>query len=208
MPRITTAHEHAQREKILRAANNCFGRRGYHQTTIQDICDEAELSKGGLYTYFRSKEDILGAVVENSVRTTLSEAKAAAASGRSALHRLDRVAEVTIARLISGNSHAASPQLLLEIWAEASKNPEIKAQCSRAYDEWRAFLTGLLRDGIARGEIKAWVDPDSLAAILLAVFDGLSLQEGITAAKVRWPEIATMLRRGLVEGIIAGETSG
>ncbi len=208
MPRITTEREQSQRDKILRAANTCFGRRGYHQTTIQDICDEAELSKGGLYTYFRSKEDILAAVVGNSVRTTLSEAKAAAASAETALRRLDRVAEVTIARLISGNSHAASPQLLLEIWAEASKNPEIKAQCTRAYDEWRAFLSQLLRDGIACGEIKPWVDPESLAAILLAVFDGLSLQEGITAAKVRWSEIATMLRQGLVEGIIAGEITG
>jgi AcrR family transcriptional regulator len=206
VPRVTTEYEHAQREKILRAANARFSSRGYHRTTIQDICDEAEISKGGLYTYFRSKEQVLAAVVDNSVRTMLAEAKAAAASGTTALNRLDRVAEVTIARVMAGESHAASPQLLLEIWAEASKNPDIQSVCARAYAEWRAFLGSLLRDGIAAGEIKPWVDPDSLAAILQGVFDGLSLQEGITQAKVRWSQVTRTLRQGLVEGIIAGET--
>lgn len=203
MPRVSTAYEQAQREKILRAAITCFGRRGYHQTTIQDICDEADLSKGGLYTYFRSKEDILGAVVDGSVRTMLTDARTAAASGTTVLERLDKVAEVTVARL-SAQDAAASPQLMLEIWAEASKNPEIKSVCARAYDEWRMFLVGLLREGVATGEIKPWIDPDSVAAILQGVFDGLSLQEGITEAKVRWSDVTSMLRRGLVEGIVAG----
>lgn len=205
MPRVSTAYEQAQREKILRAAVACFGRRGYHQTTIQDVCDEAALSKGGLYTYFRSKEDILAAVVDGSVRMMLTDAQAAAASGTSVLERLDRVAEVTVARL-GARDAAASPQLMLEIWAEASKNPEIRSVCARAYDEWRMFLASLLREGIATGEIKPWVDPDSLAAILQGVFDGLSLQEGITEARVRWSQVTSMLRRGLVEGIVVRET--
>ncbi|MGH2349297.1 MAG: TetR family transcriptional regulator C-terminal domain-containing protein [bacterium] len=88
----------------------------------------------------------------------------------------------------------------------ARQEPRHPVVCARAYEEWRAFLGSLLRDGIAAGEIKPWVDPDSLAAILQGVFDGLSLQEGITQAKVRWSQVTRTLRRGLVEGIVAGET--
>lgn len=206
MPRVSTAYEQSQREKILRAAVTCFSRRGYHQTTIQDICDEADLSKGGLYTYFRSKEEILAAVVDGSVTMMLEDAKAAAASGTTVLERLNRVADVTVARLGAPDA-TPSPHLMLEIWAEASKNPEIKAVCARAYGGWRTFLAGLLREGIAAGEIKPWVDPDSLAAVLQGVFDGLSLQEGITDARVRWSQVAAVLRRGLVEGVVNGERS-
>lgn len=60
----------------------------------------------------------------------------------------------------------------------------------------------LLREGIADGELKAWMDPDVFAAILVAVFDGLGLQEGMTDGRADWRRITQNLRRGLAEGIV------
>lgn len=203
-PKVSTAHGLEQRERILLAAAACFCRRGFHRTTIQEICDEAALSKGGLYTYFKSKEEVLTAVVEVSFTAMLQRAIAAAHAGDSALEKLDRVAEAVIEGLTSGDLQAVqSPQLFLEIWAEASKNPHLNTLCLQGYEQWRRFLTDLLREGIAQGQFKPDVDPDALAAILLAVFDGLSLQEGLTRMKFDWQQIVRTLRRGLSEGIVA-----
>ncbi len=202
-PKISTEREHQQRETILQAATTCFCEKGYHRTTIQDICDEAGLSKGGLYTYFRSKEEVLAAAVEESVQTALQQAMEVARGGNRVLEKLDRIAEAALDRLTSDTPNSHSPQLSLEIWAEASKNPQVKALCGRSYEQWRKFLADLLREGIANHEFKAWVDPEALAAILVAVFDGLGLQEGVTRVKVDWPRITQMLRRGLAEGILA-----
>lgn len=49
-------------EKIVDTSIKLFIEKGYEQTTIQDILDELDLSKGGLYHHFKSKEDILEAV--------------------------------------------------------------------------------------------------------------------------------------------------
>lgn len=48
-----------KKQKIIEAAIHMFAAKGFHATTIQDIADEAGIAKGGLYFYFKSKEDLL-----------------------------------------------------------------------------------------------------------------------------------------------------
>lgn len=206
MPKVTVEHEQQQRQKILRAAVGCFCQRGYHNTSVQHICDEAGLSKGGLYTYFKSKEQILAAVVKESFIGGLEQAIETAGAGATALDKLDRVATLVIERLSTDDLHAvSSPQLFLEIWAAASKNPRLRALCVEGYDRWKAFLTDLLREGQAHRQIKRDVDPRALAAVLVAAFDGLSMQENLTRTRVDWQRIMQTLRQALGEGILTAE---
>ena len=53
-----------RRDEILVAAQACFARAGFHQTSMQEICAEAGMSPGNLYRYFRSKEDIIAGIAE------------------------------------------------------------------------------------------------------------------------------------------------
>ncbi len=206
MPKVTVEHGQQQRKKILRAAVGCFCQRGYHNTSVQDICDEAGLSKGGLYTYFKSKEQILAAVVKESFIGGLEQAIETAGAGATALDKLDRVATLVIERLSSDDLHAvSSPQLFLEIWAAASKNSRLRALCAEGYERWKAFLTDLLREGQAHRQIKPDVDPRALAAVLVAAFDGLSMQENLTRTRVDWQRIMQTLRQAMGEGILTAE---
>ena len=61
MPKVSEAHIEARRQQILEAANACFSRQGFHQSSVQDICREAGLSPGAVYRYFPSKEHIIAA---------------------------------------------------------------------------------------------------------------------------------------------------
>lgn len=51
-------------ERIIDTSTRLFIEKGYEQTSIQDILDALNLSKGGLYHHFKSKEDILNAVIK------------------------------------------------------------------------------------------------------------------------------------------------
>ncbi|MGN0453505.1 MAG: TetR/AcrR family transcriptional regulator [Ruminococcus sp.] len=55
----------ASRTKILRKAQALFAGKGYSAVTMQDICRETGLSRGGLYRYFGSTEEIFKAIIEN-----------------------------------------------------------------------------------------------------------------------------------------------
>lgn len=53
-----------RREEILNVALQCFSTKGYKGTSVGDICKLAEITKGGLYWHFSSKEEILKAIVQ------------------------------------------------------------------------------------------------------------------------------------------------
>ena len=48
-----------KRSAIIESAIKAFGKKGFHATTIEDITDELKLTKGSLYYYFATKEDLL-----------------------------------------------------------------------------------------------------------------------------------------------------
>lgn len=52
------------RETILEAALRCFSRTGYHKTSMDDIVSESQVSKGGLYWHFKSKQELFMALFE------------------------------------------------------------------------------------------------------------------------------------------------
>jgi TetR/AcrR family transcriptional regulator len=52
-----------QREEMLAAALDLFAQRGYHNTSMHDIADQAEFAIGTLYKFFQNKEDLYKALV-------------------------------------------------------------------------------------------------------------------------------------------------
>jgi AcrR family transcriptional regulator len=56
-----------RRQEIVAAARQLFQTKDYEKTTMQDVMDRLEIAKGTIYHYFKSKEELLEAVVENIV---------------------------------------------------------------------------------------------------------------------------------------------
>jgi AcrR family transcriptional regulator len=63
--------------RLLTAAEELFGERSYHQTTVADICARAGMATGSFYSYFGSKAEIFAAVVR-AINTDLRQAMKAA----------------------------------------------------------------------------------------------------------------------------------
>jgi AcrR family transcriptional regulator len=82
MPRTPVENDRirrATREHILQTALSLFCDQGYYATSIEEIAKQAQISKGLLYHYFKSKADVLAALVDmriNDVLTVMNAAKA------------------------------------------------------------------------------------------------------------------------------------
>src|SRR6478735_4060494 len=59
VPRVSAEHEQEVRERIVRAATRVFSERGFHRATMQDIVRASGLSVGAIYTYFKSKDELI-----------------------------------------------------------------------------------------------------------------------------------------------------
>jgi AcrR family transcriptional regulator len=107
-----------RRRTLLEAAAHLFGRRGYHATTVPAIVAGANSSTGSFYAYFRNKEDVFAAVLEE-----LGERVAAAMSpGEESdpLRRIEHAVEALFnflarnpedARILIVESSGLSPEL-------------------------------------------------------------------------------------------------
>ncbi|MCP4140195.1 MAG: TetR/AcrR family transcriptional regulator [Chloroflexi bacterium] len=65
-----------RRQEIIAAAVKLFGSKGYEKTTMTNVMDTVGIAKGTIYHYFKSKEDLLEAVIEQSVVDYLAEMQA------------------------------------------------------------------------------------------------------------------------------------
>src|ERR1700742_2619416 len=64
MPKVKPETSLARRDEILAAAEICFARQGFHQTTIRDVIRESGLSAGCIYGHFATKEELIQAMGE------------------------------------------------------------------------------------------------------------------------------------------------
>ena len=111
--------DQARRDQIVDAARQCVVRRGFHAASMAEIALAARMSVGQIYRYFPNKEAIVHAIVERIVAKRL-EGIVATAGGEDA-------PTVLAERLAAGVSeeHREDDILLLEVTAEATRNPAV-----------------------------------------------------------------------------------
>ncbi|MGW8314503.1 MAG: TetR/AcrR family transcriptional regulator [Bacteroidales bacterium] len=85
-----------RKEEIVKAAEEVFFSKGFDKSTMDDIAEQAELSKGTLYLYFKSKEDLHMAVAHKAVAMLSEEAAGIEDGEGSALEKLVRLGRAAI----------------------------------------------------------------------------------------------------------------
>jgi AcrR family transcriptional regulator len=172
MPKVSQAYLEARRAEILDAAWACLARKGYHQTTMQDVCEESGLSYGAIYRYFASKEEILHAIFDRIAevsRSIVEEARAQRADPRNTLEAIGRV---TFAYFDQPNFEFVT-RSDIEIWPEVIRNAQLTEKFRAGVRFWHAVVTELLTEAQRRGQLRPDVDPKVVAALDMCVFDGL-----------------------------------
>jgi TetR/AcrR family transcriptional regulator, repressor for uid operon len=127
-----------RRERILVAAETCFGRSGFDRTTMQDIAREAAMSPANIYRYFDSKEALIVGLVDRDRERAilLSDSLRDGKDERAQLLSL-------IEHYFRGMSRDAAI-LRLSIWSESTRNPAIADLIAKGAEESRDWLTAIL----------------------------------------------------------------
>lgn len=156
-----------RREEILAAAQRCFVRNGFHQTSMQEICAEAAMSPGNLYRYFSSKEAIIAGIAERD-RAEVAREFASADLSRGLFAVLEGMAHHHFSE-----RPMEKVKLCTEIMSEARRHPEI-ARISAAFDaDVKRWLIALFKAAADRGDIPHHADFDAVAAMLMIIADGV-----------------------------------
>jgi AcrR family transcriptional regulator len=174
MPKVKPETLAIRRKEILQAAETCFARQGFHQSTIQDVIRESGLSAGCIYGHFTSKEELIQAIGE-SRHSHDSALLATKNGGQDPLQSLRAIARAFLGDLQKEQGLRAR-RVALQLWAEALRDDVVRDQVTRGIREPIALIVDLLRRGQRSGAIDRATQPRATARAMVAMFQGFVLQ--------------------------------
>lgn len=174
VPKVSQEYSEARRRQIIDAAYQCFARKGFHQTTMRDIYDEANLSPGAVYHYFDSKDAIIQASFDFDYQRSRDLFDAAQASG-DALQALNDLIDFFFHGLRAAARLGAS-RVNVQGWGEALVNPRVGHTVRQVTDSYLQALTSVVHQAQSAGQLDPSLDPLAVGQLLLSAYYGLELQ--------------------------------
>lgn len=168
--------EPSTRDRLLEVGAQAISDLSFNGCGLAEILRRAGVPKGSFYHYFESKEDFGVALIEREsdeyvrcMRPLVED------HARSPIARLRAVFETGREECIRNGParRCLIPKLALET---ARLSEPVHAAVKKAYDQWSAQLSQIIREGQARGEIGRHHDPDHLASVLVMLWEGATIR--------------------------------
>ena len=177
MPKISEEKKRERREHILNVAFELFAEKGYSATGMRDIMKVANISKGGIYVYFKSKTEILLAIVKRvderrhnileSLDPTLSPEEVFAEYLRKRLEDFKYEESHKWSRISS------------EFWSLPRENPELSDLIDRQrFKAYQTDIEYIIRQGIDKGVFRENCSVDSVFYQIMCTIGGAAVMSG------------------------------
>ncbi|MDR3509142.1 MAG: TetR/AcrR family transcriptional regulator [Caulobacteraceae bacterium] len=164
---VSPSKAQARRQQILDAACDCVRRAGFHGASMAEIAQAAGLSVGQIYRYFENKEAIVAAIVAQD----LAEMREKFAEFESADEPFHEVVIGQVSQALDRNYDPNRAALVMEVLAEAARNPRVAAIVRDAdkveRELGRTLLKRILGDDRGETELAA------RSEVLSMLFDGM-----------------------------------
>ncbi|MEX3745529.1 MULTISPECIES: TetR family transcriptional regulator [Lysinibacillus] len=135
----------AKKLEILRTAANLFNRNGYFQTTIEDLANELRLTKGAIYYYVESKEDLLFQCHTLVATECIERIKEIAKSNKTPVEKLEAAMESLIMLMVEDDA-------VFSVVNRANMlSGDMRAEALRQRDEYESIFQSIIEEGITEG---------------------------------------------------------
>jgi AcrR family transcriptional regulator len=162
------SYKEEARDRIVQGALEAFSSKGYHETTMDDVAKEIGISKGALYLYFDSKEQLFTEICKSG-QNQFGEILNETFSGGDLLSGSEKF----FTRMLEENRFF-NQGLLFETLTEASRNKEIRNALREIYERSIETIIKFLNDLKSKRLIRSDVDSRLLAKGLIAIYDGIA----------------------------------
>jgi len=176
VPKVSQEHLDARRAQILAGAQRCFARHGYTGATVARLEEEIGLSRGAIFNYFPSKQDLF---VELALGVNRRYTSLIAEQG------LDAAVDA-----IAGED-AAWLSVLLEVQARLRHDPEFVRKLEAAYDAEPVRISDWFEEQQRAGTARSDLEATELARFASIVINGFALR--VVADEVTDPDAVRRL---------------
>ena len=199
---VATRREREQqmrRETILDAARVLFKDKGYEPTTVDEIAALAELGKGTIYSYFKSKDEIYIAILETEFEVLKKRMNQAIESSATAVEALNNLFETFIQ--YNRERRGFIEAVFVQVDQQSSvRLGDVVIGLREKSSEWIGMVGNVLQWGIEQGEFDPF-DVDRMAKAIIGLILGLIIQSGMGQIKEDLSAYRDTLFQLILEGI-------
>jgi AcrR family transcriptional regulator len=168
-PRANVSEE--RKQQILDAAEDVFTQKGFDDARMDDIAEQTGLSKGTLYLYFKSKDDLIIAILDRIFGGTFQRLEAGGSNHLSATEAVWQFTEEAVSEY---RMMLRIMPVACEFLALAFRNTTVQGALKRYVHDYMEVLAPIIRRGIDSGEFRQ-ADAEEIAIALGAIFEGTIL---------------------------------
>ncbi len=165
------------RADIMRATYRALCAHGYADLTMQDIADEAPVSKAALHYHYDSKRELLAAFQAFIADRFLSRIRAADDPAADPRERLAAVLDAALSPPSSDDELRDIQRALLELKAQAPYKSTLRDHVERTDRAFRDIVADILAEGVEAGAFEPTLDPEATAAFVATVMAGNQAQQ-------------------------------
>jgi AcrR family transcriptional regulator len=187
MPKIVDHDE--RRLSIVHATWRLIAAKGFRATTMREIAKASGVANGGLFPYFRNKEELIGATFEHVFAATNERFEAVRADlvGLPALHALMlQIFPLDEERLLEA-------RIVIPFWEVAANEPELLDLHERTMARWRTEIADHLETAKRLGQIRGDVDVALATDHFMAMLDGVQVIAVLSPANSASERLTRML---------------
>jgi TetR/AcrR family transcriptional repressor of nem operon len=161
------------RAEIIRRSARLMNRQGFLAAPMSAVIEATGIQKGGLYRHFASREALAYAALDHAV-AEVRERFFAALRGRD--HACDQLLAF-LGAYEAGDDASAIPfeggcPIMNAAIESDHAHPGLRQRAGEAMQGWQGLLARIVAGGIRRGEIRADVDADAEASVMIACIEG------------------------------------
>ena len=175
MPKVSDEYLVERQEQILEAAIRCFARTGFHATGMAEIIRESDLSAGSVYRYYKSKDDLIAAIVERmltDLQIQITEATTQVTTPGEAVTACIRFATEYLEHDDTGLS-----RVLPQVWTESLRSPAVQKVVRQKYGAIIEHFETLVQGMQQEDALHDGANPAGVAHLMLSTLQGFILQK-------------------------------
>jgi TetR/AcrR family transcriptional repressor of nem operon len=184
------------RDRIITAAATLFSKKGFNNTALSQILRTAQITKGGFYFHFESKEALGLAVIDTIVRAWVENVLAESVREKDPLERLVRMFDLQ--NKLDSESEFSGFLLIAVLAAEMTESDEMFIErLSEMLEGWHDSVKRILERGKDMGVFRQDIDSDGLAMLILSAVEGAALLQQLDRTGRHYRSLMRSLKNNL-----------
>lgn len=194
-PRFSRKSAEDRKQDLIKAGLSCLAKGGITYFTVDNICRAANVSKGLVVHHFGSKEGLAAAVYAAAYNQMLAPVFSAEETGGNIRRLLDWLLDALPA-------NQENLRIWLALWGEIASNPHLQLEHRKHYALYKESVARTISEAARKRGIAT--DSYEIAASLIALVDGVWLQQCLDPTRLKLEDALDMCMRHVENALAAG----